>query len=168
MGKELRNIQAQCNEKNGDLPLLPDIRVAGLGLAMLLCGLIYYTLTRDPGLNYLISVPDALKWGLWPQESKILDALPSFFHITAFILLTLPFLHTINTKVIAFVAGSWMILNISLELLQLQQDYILDSIVTDSFQSGTFDYLDLVAIILGAVFAFTFALSAYRKKERKY
>lgn len=141
-----------------------EIGTFGLGIVLLVFGFLYYAVTRDPNMHYIFPIPDYFKWGLLTLSGGILNAIPSFLHTAAFILLTVSVLSNPGRKIILLVTLFWVILNSSFEFAQAlhnggSEHVYLSDHYAGYLTSGTFDLWDLAAIMFGGIFAYLFSLS---------
>lgn len=130
-------------------------------------GILVYLLDRQPSNIYFI--PD---WfNLEKTSSQVFGGigyyLPTFIHTLAFILLTAAVVHPSRIQMI-FICISWLVIEALFEVAQISliAQWIANHVpsvflgipflenTTAYFIHGTFDYLDLVSILAGAVTAY--------------
>jgi len=144
-----------------------------VGSVTLLLGALFYILARPPEQTYFLSkigLADNLS-NFWGNNFIPLGHnLPSFIHVFSFILLTAGFIHY-SKKRYLLICLFWLLIDIVFELGQkFNPSYlkvipnclfklpILENTYT-FFCNGTFDSLDLLAVIFGALAACLFLLS---------
>ena len=131
-----------------------------LGIAILFSGVVFYLLSRTDtpvflsffGFDMVPVLPAAMINGAgW---------LPTFVHVVAFTLITAAWLPA-RPLAWAFAAVIWAVVNFAFEVIQmsslrpvLENDSLVASAVTGFAESGTFDWLDIVAAMAGAVLGF--------------
>lgn len=144
------------------------MKPAILGMLLLLAGIFFYLVDRPPDRIYFIqqigthlslfnNTPLSLgKLGNW---------LPTFLHVTAFSLLTAAVISR-NRKSVALICAAWAGINVCMELGQKYSDEAINLIpawfnqipvlenTVPYFYHGTFDPMDVLAAISGAVAAY--------------
>jgi hypothetical protein len=137
-----------------------------MGLSSLVVGLLIYLCDRQPDSNTLLWAIGhrAALAGLPSLFGPISGQLPSFIHVFSFTLLTAGLLGCRFRGALA-VSLFWLAVNVLFELGQqagipagaghgLAADRLLGATALDGFfRYGTYDPLDLVALLLGSVFA---------------
>lgn len=126
--------------------------LSGLGLAALSMGTLIYVFLRPEGSSYLNQY-----YSLYQPLPYIpfMNNLPSFFHIFAFSLFSISVL---GRKYAFHICLFWFVLNVAFELIQhpnLSQNIDFLGILR-AYAGGTFDYLDILASIMGACLPFGF------------
>lgn len=139
-----------------------------LGLLGLLCGTLVYLADRPPEQAYFIytSVIDVSLYKTLPQLFGVIgNNLPSFFHVFSFILLTAG-LCSCRKRGYFIICASWLLVDCLFELGQKYHALAIGFIphwferipylenTANYFRLGTFDVLDVVAIILGSMTAY--------------
>lgn len=155
------------------------IGLFALGATLLLFGLLYYLLLRQPGAVYGIAVPN---WSgaMLPHRVMMLTAnLPSLLHVAALICMTYAIAGPGKSALLA-ASGGWFLVDSLFELAQYgpyarwivaQVPAWFDALpvldqVRPHLMFGTFDPADLAAIALGAVGAWFWMVKFYPWKER--
>ena len=139
-----------------------------IGLSGLLCGTLVYLADRPPEQAYFIysSVIDISLYTTLPQLFGVIgNNLPSFFHVFSFILLTAGFC-SCRKRGYIIICVSWLLVDCFFELGQKYNNLAVTFIpqwfegapylenTWNYFCLGTFDVLDVVAIILGSMTAY--------------
>lgn len=151
-----------------------------IGIAGLLSGTIFYLAFRCPDQTYFISkfgVDICLRSIFQRRLGTIGNNLPTFIHVFSFILLTAAFIH-LNKRKCFLICLCWCVVDCAFELGQKFNS--LSSMIPDWFAGipilentgnyflhGTYDLNDLIAIIIGTVFAFfTLQMTADRGNQK--
>jgi hypothetical protein len=149
-----------------------------IGGAALAVGLFVYLMARSPEQVYFLSrlgVPDSIYRSLPPLFGSLGGSLPSFLHVFAFILMTGGILGCRKTGSLV-VALSWLITECAFEIGQKFPNWsealvprwfdsfpILDN-TRSFFRTGTFDPLDMVAAVVGAMVAYFSLLATMERR----
>ena len=127
-----------------------------------------YLLTREHASVYLLTLlPPSFHLGE-PLPCRACDALPSFLHVYAFILISAYVLQPVNRRELLFLCLLWSGIEMLFEIGQIDsvaslfhahlpawiQKVPLLSVLDDYWLLGTFDPLDLLFTVLGALAAF--------------
>ncbi len=135
--------------------------------ALCLGGLIYVTL-RSPGRIYATNyfgIHDRIFEVSSPILHTLANSMPAFLHVFSFILISASFV-TYSKKTYAAIAVGWLVVDCCFELGQKYKS-LATRLHFDFFESipflettrnffllGTFDIGDIIAFVLGTVFAF--------------
>lgn len=141
--------------------------LGALALAALMAGTLFYLVGRDPGAIYLLPDYRQVSYPGGPVQEFLCGSLPTFLHVYAFILLSALVLPP-SRRVLLGVCGFWVLIEVFFEVGQ--SDALAKGIAatlpawfqhlpvfeaTDRyFLNGTFDPLDLVFLVLGAIAAY--------------
>jgi len=165
------------NTSSRSVPLAYLSRIALLtqGATLLLLGLLYYVLLREPGAVYGLVAPiDALHSG-----PAFAASLPSLLHVAALICMTYAIAGPGKPALLA-ACGGWFLLDSWFELAQYgpvarwivaHAPAWFDTLpvlerVRPHFMFGTFDFADLAAIALGTVGAWFWIVHFHPWEER--
>ena len=164
--------------------LKPELLQLVAASAALLLGLLIYLSSRDPQQVYFLSYLEAFQPGESAQPGLFSDFLPSLLHTYAFILLSVAVLSAslAQTRIIC---GVWVVIE---SLFEAGQHQLVAGLISEPlrlwldgiplleysheyFVNGTFDGLDILAILLGAAGAYvsvmiSFALVNHAKDHR--
>ena len=145
-----------------------------IGSLLLLAGIMYYLLGRNPDKVYAIHsihwlyALNLYKFNIF--NNYIHDVSPSLIHSCSFTLLTCAFLPTVSKKRYCVVCSLWAAIGCMFELSQLYKPTIPDiyfdtwgvgpllKLTFDYFKYGTYDVNDIVFTILGSVIAYVILL----------
>lgn len=152
-----------------------ELLQAGAGCGALLLGLVIYLFSRDPQQVYFLAQVPSLSDEVSLNSGRLGNVLPSFLHIYAFILLTTAVVSAspVMTRIICvfwvsveclFEIGQHAAIAHSLasHLHAWTADLPMLWAVHAYFMNGTFDVLDIVAILLGACAAYATVLVSQR------
>lgn len=144
-----------------------------IGTAVLLFGVLVYLVDRPPDQTYFIQNNgiDLSHFKNLPLLfGPIGDNLPAFVHVFSFILITAGLIKY-RKKGYLIICINWFIIDIAFELGQscksfaarivpewFSGTYFLEN-TKNFFTKGTFDYLDLYAITVGAILAYLVLLT---------
>lgn len=165
MGSYLDVYQLKNNEiTNKSNESLYDFRFLVIILALLV-GFYIYVLTREPINSLIESFQFYFMDFIIIDNSALYGALPSFSHILIFVLLTSFFILSSRVNNLLNVL-SWSVINIFFEVLQgsgfaggaiksifINSDYCF-GVCKGYFTQGTFDILDIGAVLFGGVTAY--------------
>jgi len=143
---------------------------------VLIVGSLIYLIDRPPCNTYFVNFIGISLYNSLPNIfGSIGNYLPTFVHVFSFILITASFLPS-RKRYYLVISLSWFLLDCIFEVGQ-KFDSFSSKIVPDwfwgipflentknYFQYGTFDYFDLLAIAVGAGFAY-FALLMTMKRR---
>ena len=150
-----------------------------IGLSALLLGTLIYLTDRSPDQTYFvykspvkISLHDTL-----PNLFGIIgNSLPSFVHVFSFILITAGIISS-EKKGYIFVCASWFLIDFIFELGQRYNSLVL-KIIPDWFSGilffentksyffrGTFDVIDLVAVLIGSITGYFILINTMEKRK---
>ena len=148
-----------------------------IGLLGLFVGLLVYLIGRPPNTYFVYNI--GINWGFINSLPKISglvwDSLPSFLHVFSFILITAA-IQSCGKKGCFIICIFWLLIECTFELGQkfdtlitkLLPDWFLGvpflEAAHDYFNLGTFDYIDLTAIIIGAVIAYFVVLTTMERR----
>lgn len=139
-----------------------------IGFAALLAGLFVYLIDRPPGTTYFLAgwAKDISFYDRIPNMfGHIGSSLPAFAHVFSFILITAGILGS-SKRGCLFICIFWLLIDGAFEMGQRYSSIPLKFIpswfdgipflenTANFFRLGTFDYLDLIAFLLGTVFAY--------------
>ncbi len=140
-----------------------------IGFTVLIIGALVYLIDRHPDQTYFIQIIGLSLHDILPNIfGHFGNNLPAFIHVFSFILITSGLLtYTYHSKKnYLFVCLLWATVDIFFELLQKYKKFAL-KIIPYSFQhipilnntknfiqNGTFDYFDILYIIIGSVLAY--------------
>lgn len=139
-------------------------------------GLFIYLLYRQPESVYFIPNWLSLNHTPSPSPGNLTNYLPTFIHVYSFILLTVAV--TGSSKYSIPICLGWLIVDSLFEIAQINfiANWIASNIpdwfsvipvlenTSGYFIAGTYDYLDLVSIIIGTIAAyFTLTLCEWEK-----
>lgn len=144
-----------------------DFRSVFFGFMGLFLGSLVYVFFRSPGTAYF--VPEAFNlFGFFPPMfGKATNSLPVFSHVLALSLITGGLLSVRNYGAV-FVCSSWLLIELLFEIGQhprispwvietipdwFSELWLLDA-TRSYFADGTFDPIDLLAIVIGALTAY--------------
>jgi hypothetical protein len=152
-----------------------------IGVLGLLIGGAVYIIDRPPDRTYLFNLlPIWLSgYSTGPRLSTVVGgSLPPFIHALSFSMITSS-LYPPKTLIYASICLTWLFIGVIFELgqgpgkwiVQLIPEYI-DSIpcigsVRDYFLLGTFDVLDLLAVILGSSIGFLLLLFTRNRRHKE-
>lgn len=140
-----------------------------IGMGALFLGALEYILSRPADTSYMGRLIGGYSEGLafrFHIYGDLGGVLPDFIHPFSFALLTLALMPNAPRSVRAMICLFWLLVDLMFEIgqclgLQLGQfftklfpDCRALELFTDYFITGTFDYLDIMAICLGAMAAF--------------
>ncbi len=144
------------------------IKPAILGVILLLAGIFFYLVDRPPDRIYFIQ-QIGTQFSLFDKTpllfGKLGDWFPTFAHVTAFSLLTAAFWGG-SRKRVATICTAWAGINILMELGQKYKAVAIDLTpawfsqipgfknTAPYFQQGSFDRMDILAAVMGAVAAY--------------
>ena len=149
-----------------------------IGVAVLVVGTLVYLIDRSPDQTYFIysGIVDISFYSAGHHAfGRAGCNLPSFFHVVSFILLTAG-LFSLRTKGYIIVCVSWMVVDCAFELGQKYSALPLRIIpewftgipflenTKSYFLHGTFDFLDLAAIALGSILAYSILLRTPKRR----
>ena len=147
------------------------------GFLALVLGVLLYITDRSPEHIYFLNESFSLYVNGQQVFGVIGNSLPSFVHVFAFILFSLSILSG-NRRNLYTVCVVWFVMDIAFEISQhpvvsaellplipewFQQVPILDN-VSSYLKYGTFDVLDVLAIALGTISAFTVVVVFFMNK----
>jgi len=149
--------------------------LSGVATGLLLMGGIVYLVFRSGSTVYFLAgiIPEAVNYSI--SAGYILNSIPSFFHIYAFILLTAVVLNPARTGLILICLG-WMGVELFFEIGQhpFFAQYLTGwvpawfanfpylEVMNTYFLSGTFDPVDVLFILFGTVAALLTLHKAHR------
>lgn len=148
------------------------------GLLLLLFGLLFYLAVRSNGSIYGWSVLTQPNFSLSGDWLKWTGSLPSFLHVIAMTLMTYAVLGVGKSRVL-LATSSWIIVDSLFEIAQyhalssrlilwipdwFQTIPVLDNL-RPHLQRGTFDPIDLLAIVCGGVSAW-YVIKVIESKRR--
>ena len=138
-----------------------------IGAAALIVGTLVYLVDRHPDQTYFVSnsAVDISLYNILPNLfGPIGNSLPAFIHVFAFILITAGLL-ACRKKGFFIICLSWFVVDAAFEVSQKFKS--LAAVIPDWFAGipflestenyifhGTFDYLDMAGILLGASVAY--------------
>jgi hypothetical protein len=150
-------------------------------IALLISVLVYY-IDRPPGQTYFVNKysEDLSMHDRIPSLFGVVgESFPDFIHVFSFILLTAG-VSSCGKKGYRVICLSWLLIDSAFELGQkyLKQPIkdlpdwfdgipILEAI-KPYFILGTFDYIDLLSIVLGTIAAYVVLIRITEKKDSKY
>jgi len=153
-----------------------------IGSIALLIGALVYYVDRSPDQTYFVNrySEDLSMYDRIPNLFGIVgESLPDFIHVFSFILLTAG-ISSCGKKGYRAICLSWLLIDSAFELGQkyLKQPIknlpdwfdgipILEAIKS-YFILGTFDYIDLLSIVLGTVAAYIILIKTTEKRDNKY
>lgn len=153
-----------------------------IGLISLFIGGIVYIIARSPNQTYFISkyLSNIYLFNSVPSALRIIgNNLPEFIHPFSFILITAGVMAFKNKRSYVFICLGWFLLNSIFEFGQKFSQMSL-KLIPDWFEGipflensrnyflyGTFDILDLIAILLGSIAAYYVLLLTSARRERK-
>jgi len=155
-----------------------NIRQIIIGAVVLLVGALVYLIDRPPDQTYFIYKigMNINLFGLLPIVfGPIGNFLPSFIHVFSFILITAGLIAR-GKRDYLIICLSWFIIDCAFEL---GQKFILwpSRIIPDwfvgipflentknYFMQGTFDWVDLVAIVIGSITAYLILLATMERR----
>jgi hypothetical protein len=157
-----------------------NIRQILIGLAVLLLGSLVYLVDRPPDHTYFVYnnfVNISLHNTLPSLFGSIGNSLPAFIHVFSFILITASLI-SCRKKGYLFICLGWFLVDCAFELGQ-KFNSLFSKIIPSWFAGipflentenyflyGTFDFIDLAAITIGTVIAYS-VLIATNKSERR-
>lgn len=137
--------------------------VGGLALAIGFC---IYLFDRNPHTVLAIYQLDIRSF-YSPERTRIFGTLggnlPSFIHVFSFSLITCALLPNKNNIVYLYICVIWFFVNFFFEFSQILQpgtisEYYFDNVYLEPVikysQYGTFDYMDVVFMLLGLIFSY--------------
>jgi hypothetical protein len=153
-----------------------------IGSTALLIGSLVYYIDRPPDQTYFVnrysedlSIHDRI-----PTLFGIVgESLPDFMHVFSFILLTAGF-SSCGKKGYRVICLSWLLIDSAFELGQKYLKQPIENLpdwfdgipileaVKSYFILGTFDYIDLLSIVLGTVTAYIVLIEITKKRDNKY
>jgi hypothetical protein len=128
--------------------------LATTGALAIALGLAVYALSRPVRIPL---VPPALHLAHARHDSALFGSLPSALHAFAMPLLTLACLRNFRRWHVLAACASWSAVDVLFELAQRSS--------SPFFPGGTFDPLDVLAIIIGAALAYAVAFVVARSKS---
>ncbi len=155
-----------------------------IGIATLLVGLLVYLIDRPPDTAYFLAgwAKDISLHDKFPNMfGHIGSSFPAFAHVFSFILITAGILGS-RKRGCLFICLFWLLIDGAFEMGQRYSSTPLKFIpswfdgipflenTANFFRLGTFDYLDLIAFLLGTVFAYiilTFTMERRTGYEKK-
>lgn len=156
------------NTTNRTVPV--NKKQALIGSALLLAGIMYYLLGRNPDNVFAIH---SIHWlyelnlrNIHPHINNINIISPSFIHICSFILLSAAFLPTVSKERYGILCILWSIICCFFELCQFFKPTIPNilfdlwgigsafELIHDYFRYGTYDHNDILFTLLGAIIAY--------------
>jgi hypothetical protein len=165
------NLKAFGNEIN--------IRQVLIGLTVLLLGTLVYLIDRSPDQTYFVHksfVNISLHNTLPNLFGFIGNSLPSFIHVFSFILITAGLMQC-KKRGCLIICACWFLTDVIFELGQ-KFKLLFSTMVPDWFSgilfleniknyffSGTFDLNDLIAIVLGVIFAYFVLLFTNKRRD---
>ena len=152
-----------------------------IGITGLFLGSLVYLVDRPPDQTYFVysSNVNISFYNILPNIFGLIgNSLPTFIHVFCFILITAGLL-SCQKKGCLIICFSWFLVDCAFELGQ--QFYIWPSrIIPDWFVGvpflentenyflrGTFDFIDLAAIIIGSVIAYFVLLTTMKRRGKK-
>jgi len=153
-----------------------------IGLTALLIGALVYYIDRPPDQTYFVNrySEDLSMHDRIPSLFGIVgESLPDFIHVFSFILLTAG-VSSCGRKGYRVICLSWLLIDSAFELGQkyLKQavenlpDWFDGTPILEAIKSyfilGTFDYIDLLSIVLGTIAAYTILIEITKKRDDKY
>ena len=158
-----------------------DSRQLVTGLGFLIIGALLYILCRPADSTHLgrllAGIPVCLPFKIHLYK-PMAGVLPDYIHPLSFALLTLALLPKAGRVVRTAVCLFWLTIDLMFEIGQrflfLTKAFLssvlpegsLLNLLTGYFDSGTFDHLDILAIILGSITAF-FISEFYTERRQK-
>jgi len=149
------------------------------GIAVLLFGTLVYLTDRPPDQTYFVySIPFNISLhNTIPNLFGLIgNSLPAFVHVLSFILITAGLI-SCRKKGSIVICLSWVLVDCAFELGQKFNSLPL-KIIPDWFESipflentenyfvhGIFDYIDLVAIVIGAITAYFILLTTMERRK---
>jgi hypothetical protein len=152
-----------------------------IGIAGLLFGSLVYLIDRSPNQTYFVyssSINISLYNILPSLFGPVGNSLPTFIHVFSFILITGALIYS-NKRGYFMICLSWFLIDCAFELGQKFNAWPLKIIpdwfagipflenTENYFLGGTFDFIDLAAIALGAVTAYFVLLTTNKSKGRR-
>ena len=153
-----------------------------IGSIALLIGSLVYYIDRPPDQSYFVNrySEDLSMHDRIPNLFGVVgESLPDFMHVFSFILLTAG-VSSCGKRGYRVICLSWLLIDSAFELGQkyLKQPIknlpdwfdgipILEAIKS-YFILGTFDYIDLLSIVLGTVAAYVILIKLTEKRDSKY
>lgn len=152
-----------------------------IGTAVLLFGSLVYLVDRPPEQTYFIynSAIDISLYKILPALfGAVGNSLPTFVHVFSFILLTAGFISCRKTGYMA-ICLSWFLVDMVFELGQKFSQWSIKIIpgwfdgipflenTRNYFVNGTFDIIDVAAIVLGTIAAY-FILTITMERGKGY
>jgi len=153
-----------------------------IGSIALLIGALVYYIDRPPDQTYFVNrySEDLSMHDSIPNLFGVVgESLPDFIHVFSFILLTAG-ISSCGKKGYRVICLSWLLIDSAFELGQkyLKQPIkdlpdwfdgipILEAIKS-YFILGTFDYIDLLSIVLGTVAAYIILIKTTEKRDNRY
>lgn len=145
----------------------PEVLQIAVAIGVLAIGVLVYLLDRQPGSVYFIPDWIALANNSSPMFGEIGNYLPTFVHAFAFILLTAIVVAPTSSQVV-LICLTWFAVDSFFEIAQITPiaqwitghvpDWFAGIPFLENtavyFLAGTFDFLDLVSIAMGAVAAY--------------
>ena len=150
-----------------------------IGLAGLILGSLVYLIDRPPNQTYFVSISkiNISLFNAFPNLFGVLgNSLPDFLHVFSFILITAG-LFSFTRRGYVIICLSWFFVDSAFELCQKFNKLPLKIIpdwfegipflenTKNYFQKGTFDMVDLVAIVVGTAVAYFVMILTTRKKR---
>jgi len=157
-----------------------NLRQVIIGIAALIVGALVYLVDRPPDQTYFLyfSGLDISFYNSLPKFfGSIGNSLPAFIHVFAFILITAGLI-SCKKKGYRIICLSWLIVDLAFELGQKYNSlpakvipnwfdgiFFLEN-TRNYFLHGTFDPVDLVAIILGTATAYLILSNTMERRLR--
>jgi hypothetical protein len=150
-----------------------------IGVMALLFGSLVYLIDRPPDQTYFVhtsSINISLHTTLPNLFGLIGNSLPAFIHVFSFVLLTAGFV-SYRKRGYLIICLCWFLVDCAFELGQRFSSWSLKMIpdwfagipllgnTETYFLQGTFDFLDLAAIALGALMAYFVLLTTSKRRE---
>ena len=165
------NLKAFCSMIN--------IRQVYIGLMVLLLGTLIYLTDRSPDQIYFV-YKSPIEISLHNTFSNLFgiigNSLPSFVHVFSFILITAGIICS-KKKDFIFICASWFFIDFILELGQRYNSLVLKFIpgwlsgipflenTKNYFSRGTFDVIDLVAVLIGSITGYFVLILTMEKRK---
>ena len=153
-----------------------------IGSIALLIGALVYYVDRPPGQTYFVNrfSEDLSMHDRIPNLFGIVgESLPDFIHVFSFILLTAG-ISSCEKRGYRIICLSWLLIDSAFEL---GQKYLKEPIknlpdwfdgipileaIKSYFILGTFDYIDLLSIVLGTFAAYIILIKTTEKRDNEY
>ena len=165
------NLKAFCSMIN--------IRQVYIGLIVPLLGILIYLTDRSPDQIYFVykSPVEISLHNTLPNLFGIIgNSLPSFVHVLSFILITAGILSS-KQKGSIFICAGWFLIDFIFELGQKYNSWVLKIIpdwfsgipffenTKNYFSRGTFDIIDLVAVLIGSITGYFVLIITMEKRK---